>query len=121
MSACRHARHEAIMRDPRQCPRLLIMTRISRALAFWAVLFALCPAPARAATGSVSDRAQTVKTNSPWVTGYYPAQYWIEPVAAIPWGKYSEIMSCDYLPGQTGDARYPLSTAIWQSAHDGKP
>jgi hypothetical protein len=26
-------------------------------------------------------------------------------------------LSNKYLPGQTEDARYPLSTALWQSAH----
>ena len=30
-------------------------------------------------------------------------------------------LSNEYLPGQTGDAGYPFSTALWQSAHGGKP
>jgi len=30
-------------------------------------------------------------------------------------------LSNEYLPAQTGDARYPLSTALWQAAHGGTP
>jgi GH18 family chitinase len=102
---CGDALYAALMRYTVERTADLRKAGIIHVVTLSALLIGLRPGRVSAAAGPVENQHQGDKTNSLWVTGYYPAQSRIEPVAAIPWSKYSEINHFAACAGLGGDGR----------------
>jgi GH18 family chitinase len=105
MLTYRDAPYAALMRHTGQRSAFWTKASLFHVFAMSVLLCDFCAERASAAVGQEENQDPTVKTNGLWVTGYYPAQNRVEPVAAIPWSSYTEINHFAACAGVGGDSR----------------